>query len=279
MSFEIDRNPSSEPSLREMSEKALKLLLEETKASTDKGFFLMIEGSRIDMAAHNNDAAAHYRDIVAYQETVAFVEKFVKENPNTVMISVSDHETGGLTLGKQLDPLVYPEYLWHPQPILAAKRSVEYLTAQIFKNEKSRSRGFIVQNIINLGLGISNATNAEIDELMKAVLTRNPAVTMDILGKFVSNRSLIGWTTHGHTGVDVNLYAYGYQHLQLTGNRENTDIGHFIARVMQLDLVSITRKLRNNNETSLKPEQRENNDDKASYKRLHYHGRKSFKLE
>jgi alkaline phosphatase len=52
MSYEIDRNNDTEPSLLEMSEKALGILKAAT-ADSDKGFFLMIEGSRIDMAAHS----------------------------------------------------------------------------------------------------------------------------------------------------------------------------------------------------------------------------------
>lgn len=52
MSYEIDRMEEKEPSLREMSEKALSILREATGGS-DQGFFLMIEGSRIDMAAHS----------------------------------------------------------------------------------------------------------------------------------------------------------------------------------------------------------------------------------
>jgi alkaline phosphatase len=46
MSYEIDRDPTQEPSLKEMSEKALKFL-EAATANSNKGFFLMIEGSRI----------------------------------------------------------------------------------------------------------------------------------------------------------------------------------------------------------------------------------------
>lgn len=47
-----------------------------------------------DMAAHENDAPAHWREIESYQSTIAFVKKFVDENPNTLLISTSDHETG-----------------------------------------------------------------------------------------------------------------------------------------------------------------------------------------
>jgi alkaline phosphatase len=54
--------------------------------------------------------------MLAYQSTVQYVRKWVEEqNENgtpTMLISVSDHETGGLTLGRQLNAEVYPEYLW-----------------------------------------------------------------------------------------------------------------------------------------------------------------------
>lgn len=51
MDYEIDRNPAEQPSLKEMVEKAL-AILDEQSQKTGKNFFLMIEGSRIDMAAH-----------------------------------------------------------------------------------------------------------------------------------------------------------------------------------------------------------------------------------
>jgi alkaline phosphatase len=51
MSYSIDRDPKVEPSLAEMSAKALSILSKASKKD-NTGFFLMIEGSRIDMAAH-----------------------------------------------------------------------------------------------------------------------------------------------------------------------------------------------------------------------------------
>ena len=110
MNFEIDRNPAEQPHLKEMTAKALDILSHATKNS-DKGFFIMIEGSRIDMAAHNNDPAAHVRDIFAYQETIEYVKSFVASRDDTVMISVSDHETGGLSVAVQLNE-TYPVYMW-----------------------------------------------------------------------------------------------------------------------------------------------------------------------
>jgi alkaline phosphatase len=110
MAYSIDRLADKEPSLEEMATKALDILSAATQDS-EKGFFLMIEGSRIDMAAHSNDPAAHIHEILAYQDTVDAVKKFVDANPNTVVISVSDHETGGLSVAHQLG-LEYPEYMW-----------------------------------------------------------------------------------------------------------------------------------------------------------------------
>ena len=111
MSYEIDRDPITQPALSEMTDKALRLLSHATKNS-EKGFFLMIEGSRIDMAGHTNDPATHVQEILAYQKTVEVVKKFVEENPSTVMISVSDHETGGLSVARQVGAQ-YPEYKWY----------------------------------------------------------------------------------------------------------------------------------------------------------------------
>lgn len=54
MNYEIDRDPGLEPSLTEMTDKALKILSSSAEQEEeDKGFFLMVEGSRIDMAAHS----------------------------------------------------------------------------------------------------------------------------------------------------------------------------------------------------------------------------------
>ncbi|KAK5000920.1 hypothetical protein LTR28_012954, partial [Elasticomyces elasticus] len=65
--YEIDRRFDGEtyPSLEEMAKTALKALSEATRDS-EKGFFLMIEGSRIDHAGHSNDPAAQVHEVLAY---------------------------------------------------------------------------------------------------------------------------------------------------------------------------------------------------------------------
>ena len=241
MSYDIDRDDKVEPSLLQMASKALSVLTSATSASS-KGFFVMIEGSRIDMAGHSNDPATHLRDILAYQDTVAMVKKYVDEHEGTVMISVADHETGGLTLARQLSP-EYPEYLWYPAVLTNVTHSTRYLAEMITSEAKTNTDvgPYIQSTIFQQGLGISDATAEELTAIKSNSHTIS---TLDyLLADMVSRRAQVGWTTHGHSGVDVNLYAYGHRSMDLVGNRENTQIGDFIADVMDLDLDSVTRKL------------------------------------
>jgi alkaline phosphatase len=96
--FEIDRRNMNNvyPSLDEMTRVALKSLEAATEGS-DKGFFLMIEGSRIDHAGHGNDPAAQVHEVLAYDKTVASVLEFLdRSEVEGTFVSTSDHETGGL---------------------------------------------------------------------------------------------------------------------------------------------------------------------------------------
>jgi len=242
MSYEIDRDSKLEPSLAEMTTKTLQILTHATKKS-DKGFFLMIEGSRIDMAAHSNDPAAHVHDILAYHETIKVVKNYVKSHPGTIMISVSDHETGGLSLARQ-NTEAYPQYRWIPEVIKRVKTSAYILSTELLAYEGNDKERFIREKILFGGLGIENPTEEEINWLMGS----NVQLAIEFyLGTMVSKRAEIGWATHGHSGLDVNLYAYGAGTESLRGNVENTNIGDFISQYLDLNLKKITNQLNQNN--------------------------------
>lgn len=104
--FEIDRQNMNDiyPSLDEMARTALTALEAATKDS-DKGFFLMIEGSRIDHAGHRNDPAAQVREVLEYDKAFASVIKFLDESPTEgIVVGTSDHETGGLSVARRTLP-------------------------------------------------------------------------------------------------------------------------------------------------------------------------------
>ncbi|RKP38355.1 alkaline phosphatase [Dimargaris cristalligena] len=239
MEYEIDRAGTDQPHLSEMADKALQLLKHASEGKPE-GFFLMIEGSRIDMAAHANDPAAHAHDVEAYWQTIEVVKKFVNDNPGTVMVSVSDHETGGLTVGRQLNS-TYPEYLWRPEAIEPVQRSMENVALELTAIAPKDRNRFIKKSVLGW-MGIKDATEDELKVLNSAIdyyEIRNKLTSM------ISTRALIGWTTHGHTGVDVNLYAHGTGADYLRGNHENTDIGTFIIKALDLDIDSVTKAIQN----------------------------------
>ncbi|EIE90879.1 hypothetical protein RO3G_15590 [Rhizopus delemar RA 99-880] len=232
------RNTKAEPSLSEMSKKALDIMYKATE-NKENGFFMMIEGSRIDMAAHSNDAATHVHEILEYQKTIELVKKYVDEHPDTIMISTSDHETGGLSLARQVSN-AYPEYVWYPDVLTRVKHSTVYL-ANLMKKKKL-TREYIVNTILGKYLGIHDPTETEIQSLMNM----NQTMFDYYLADMVSIRAQLGWATHGHSGVDVNLYAYGSGADTLVGNHENTQIGEFITESLGLNLDEMTRKLNRN---------------------------------
>lgn len=104
--YEIDRSQMSDvyPSLDEMARTALNALSTATKDS-DKGFFLMIEGSRIDHAGHGNDPVAQVHEVMAYDKAFTSVLDFLDEDDvKGVAVSTSDHETGGLATARRTFP-------------------------------------------------------------------------------------------------------------------------------------------------------------------------------
>ncbi|KAJ3351545.1 hypothetical protein GGF32_004245 [Allomyces javanicus] len=226
MAFDLDRNPAKEPSLAEMAQRALEVLDQAVEKDDDApGFFLMVEGSRIDMAAHSNDPGAHAHDIAMYYQTVEVVKKWVDKHwESTVMVSTSDHETGGLSLARQVSAK-YPEYKWNPATVARQRKSAHYVGKQILALEK-RSPKHVATLIADL-FCITDLTPAEL-----AYLT-SPIRTLSDLEYFlgdtvVSTRAELGWATHGHSAVDVNLYAHGQGVDALRGNVENTDVGKFL---------------------------------------------------
>jgi len=244
LSFELDRDENLEPSLSSMTKAALVAL--QKSAGPNQGFFLLIEGSRIDIAGHNNDPAAHVKEILEYHNTVAVVRNFIRKNPNTLLISTSDHETGGFTLGFQPDPKTYPDYLWKPEVIRRVNKSTDVLSkllAGFQSHDIKRRREFVKKDILQDGLGITDPTEEEITFLVDPKVPANQ--TMAFLGHAVSRRAMLGWTTQGHTGVDVNLYADGDLdgYKGLLGNHENTEIGQAMSDYLKVDLSYITRRL------------------------------------
>ncbi|KAF2124529.1 alkaline phosphatase-like protein [Dothidotthia symphoricarpi CBS 119687] len=243
--YELDRRNENDiyPSLHEMAEAAMKALSHATKDS-DKGFFLMIEGSRIDHAGHHNDPAAQVHEVLAYDKTFTSVLDFLKnDKTEAVMVSTSDHETGGLAAARQLHTS-YPEYLWHPSPLANATHSAERLhleyTKYLLSSPSDAQKTQFVRASIATGLGIADATDDEV-----ALLVANPTTALYYYADMMSRRSQTGWSTHGHSAADVNIYTSDPVAAKaLVGNHENTEVGGFLRDYLGVDVEAVTKELR-----------------------------------
>ena len=204
--YEIDRVLVAKeyPSEEEMTRLALRALSAATKDS-DKGFFLMIEGSRIDHAGHANDPAAQVHEVLAHDRAFAAVLDFLEESETPgILVSTSDHETGGLAAARQLHE-TYPHYYWFPGVLANASHSTEHLGlkyaeylahsgANASRDEKSI---YIRSEILADGLGIENASDEEVDAIIDANPMWPPAY---LFADMISRRAQVGWSTHGHSG-------------------------------------------------------------------------------
>lgn len=124
---------------------------------------------------------------------------------------------------------------------------------------------FVRETLIEKGLGVYDATDEEINRLLK---DSDPWPASYIFADIISRRTQVGWSTHGHSGsspiylysdpsphtkithlthptaADVNIYASNPAHAQaLIGNHENTEVGGFIRDYLDVDLDAITEIL------------------------------------
>lgn len=233
LAYEIDRDKNVEPSLAEMTKKAIDIL-----SQNNKGFFLMVEGSKIDWAAHANDPVGLVSDILAFDEAVRVALQFAKSRNDTIIIIASDHGNSGITIGDRsttngYDKIPLATFI---KPLQAAKKS-GYMFASLLKEDKSN-----LLEVLASVYGITDATQEEIDLIKN---TKLDAYTgMSLIGGLIAKRAKIGFTTGGHTGEDVVLYVYTPQGAnKLTGTVQNTDIAWYIAEMLGVNLYGATQYL------------------------------------
>lgn len=231
LSYEMDRDASKQPSLAEMTEKAISVL-----SKNENGFFLMVEGSKVDWASHANDPIGVISDTLAYDDAVKAALDFAKKDGNTVVISVTDHGNGGMTIGNKAtdndyDKRTLDEFI---EPLKKATRTGEGVE-KLFNADKSN-----ITEIMAEYYGITDLTAEEIEEIKN---TKSGSMNYTV-GPMISKRANIGWTTNGHTGEDIPLYVYAPAGCKkLGGVVENTDIAGYMAELFGIKLSEVTSKL------------------------------------
>ncbi|QQK08056.1 alkaline phosphatase [Miniphocaeibacter halophilus] len=224
--YDMDKN-EDDISLAEMTSKAIELL-----SKDEDGFFLMVEASKIDWAAHANDPIGIISDALAYDEAVGVALDYAEENKETVVISVTDHANSGITLGNRTDERKnISEYM---EPLSKAKLTGEGVENKLKENPEK------IEETIAEYFGITDLSEEEIAEIEKA----EEGTLNAIIGPMIAERSGIGFTSGNHTGGEVPLFIYTPEKVEkLSGTIENTDIPKYIAKVFGFDLKEVTDTL------------------------------------
>lgn len=242
--YSID-SQSDELSLADYTKKGIEVL------NNDRGFFMMVEGGKIDWACHANDAASTFGDTVAFDAAVQEAVKFYNEHPNETLILVTgDHETGGLTIG-----FAGTNYDTHLEKISNQKMSyTEYdKTVKKFVADKT-SFADAMKNVKDT-FGLMLATDADAANNEGMVLTSEEqarleaAYNMSMVPKadrklnqdeyvmygtyepfsvtlthILNNKAGINFASYSHTGVPVAMFAKGAGSELFDGFYDNTNV-------------------------------------------------------
>jgi len=245
--WEIDKRPESIP-LSYFTKKGIELL------ANDKGFFMMVEGGKIDWALHSNDLATSIHETIAFDEAVKEAIKFYnKHKEENLIIVTADHETGGLALGSKTNKVLNLKVLDNQK-----------ISAQEFERKlkklKDQNRKVSFEEVLelvkeNFGLGDASKglelSKAEKRWLYKAYenefielkqvnpdrdyldLSADKPFTLRVI-TILSEKAGIAWTTEGHTAMNVPVKVIGAGQNYFTATIDNTDIFKIIAKVMQI---------------------------------------------
>lgn len=207
-----DRNNDT-PSLAEMTRTALNSLQQ-----NPQGFFLLVEGSQVDWAAHDHSVTGVISEMEDFVAAVRVVLDFARQDGETLVIITADHETGGMSLGR--DGI----YHWNPRPLRGVTATSAAMIARYLAGEESLST--IVADYVPFEL-----SKAEIESLDKT--TRDEMMAYTAITDVFNKRTLTGWSSTGHTGVDVPLYVFGPGSEHFHGVMQNEDVGQALWDVFQ----------------------------------------------
>lgn len=218
MLFEIDRKGSTEPSLAEMTTKALEVLSKE-----GQGFFLMVEAGRIDHAAHVHDIGGVIWDTLAFDEAIGVAYEFQKANPDTLLIITADHETGGLIVlpysltGKEYEGI-------NLEAISKIKGSSERRNKELGEDPSPEKIKEVMKKYYDIDL-----TEEDV-----RVIRENPLKQLDprhfhygrngVIAFVLRLYHRIGWATDSHSATPLFLWGIGPGSEKIKGWRHNTEV-------------------------------------------------------
>ncbi len=213
------------PTLAEMTDAALAML-----ASQPRGFLLMIEGGRVDHAAHANDAAAILWDQLAFDDAIGRARAFAEARGDTLLVITTDHGNSNPGLNG-----MGPDYLdsnEHFERIAAAKSSVSAVRARLTEAASDGTPPSVDAAVaaVRDGLAVdiqtheAEAVALSVQKRVPSVLNRQHSAFVGVLGQVLSNYWGVGWTGTRHTADLCPVLAIGPGCERFHGLKRNTDL-------------------------------------------------------
>ena len=236
MDYDMDRNPEEQPSLAEMTQTAIGKL-----SKNRNGFFLMVEGSKVDWAAHANDPAAVPNEFLAFDKAVGTAIDFARKDGNTVVIVTVDHGNSGFSIGRYgIGDYSHASLERIFGQVAKYKLSGDGLEARInaqpFDSLKSIFKKYASIDLSNdemlLLMNSKGYKNSPIPEELRSPDKTSPLYSSylsGVINKILTAHTCFGWTTGGHTGEDVFLACYHPKASQrIMGVNSNVELAHYM---------------------------------------------------
>ena len=237
--YAIDRD-KNDLTLSDITRSAIHFL---TKDS-EKGFFLMVEGGKIDWACHSNDAATAFKEVIDMDNAIKVAYEFYEQHPDeTLIIITADHETGGIVLGTG-------KYELHTDLLKYQKQSAgafsKMIAAQHQKEDKKFTWDFVRKQLQdNFGFWSQiPLDDRETEQLKKAyenfcegvakdtkTLYESENIIASTARQLMARKAMVGWQSGGHSNGYVPVFAIGAGAEEFTGRIDNTEIPKKIAEI------------------------------------------------
>ena len=237
--YAIDRG-SNDLTLQDITRAAIHFLCQK---KTD-GFFLMVEGGKIDWACHSNDAAATFREVLDMDEAVQVAYEFYEQHPDeTLIVITADHETGGIVLGTG-------EYELHTDLLKYQRQSAEAFSRMLAMQHQKEGKGFtwdFVRGQLEENFGfwkhidLNEKETAELEQAYKdfcegvakdnKTLYASENIIAATARKIMARKAMVGWVSDGHSNGYVPVFAIGTGAENFDGRIDNTDIPKKIAQI------------------------------------------------
>jgi len=204
----------------------------------DNGYFLLIEGSQIDWAGHANDIASAMGEMDDLAKTLEYLETYVQDNPDTLVVITADHSTGGFTLG------VDGVYEWDPEVLRTMTQTPNAIANKLESDDITKELANSLFNFELTNEELIQLVNIKSDTLkniqIAAITNEKEAKKLSVnkelyktIKKIIDTRTYTGWTSSGHTASDVPVFAMGNNKALFNGFQDNTDIAKKIFALLE----------------------------------------------